>query len=161
MNGSRLTGPALALVVVAVAATPRAADACETKTVCVVFEGIYDDLTTGAFPALENDRVYARGIGVRTMVFPPAPEPPQEIFADTEGCITFESEFHTGFEVVVFPEAVLGQNRNIRLDIAWPDQKPWVGRVHGMEDESDPIRVSDSVGCGRGRGSSRAMRRVT
>jgi hypothetical protein len=120
------SGLALAAALLAMLCDPSVAHACHTSTVCLYFEGPFEDVETGEIPDARmvegegtDDLVLAHILparGVRLRFVPPPPELSREYFADENGCFTFESEWYTGFRVVVFPEALIGQSQNIHIE---------------------------------------------
>jgi hypothetical protein len=142
------------------------ADACETKTLCIGIDGIFDDMGAGDYPPPPATEVEEGGIqlttatmkarGVRVLLLPPVPEDTLEIFADEEGCFSFESQYYTGFEVVVYPMAALGEAQNIRVYLydepesdsnsAWLPLDPFVFRVTGLGTEERQLVIPASLG---------------
>jgi hypothetical protein len=91
-------------------ATPTSAEACREVPMCVTIEASLED---AIFGTLMGHPWPARGM--RVTVIRPYPEAPLSMYLDQEGCTSFESQFHAGFQFLIYPEAILGGSDNIRI----------------------------------------------
>ncbi len=100
----------LAASIVVVALQPAQARACQE--LCFQWDVVADD--TSELETLEVEEPYpARGAHVR--LFRPPPEYPLDVYLDTDGCMTFETEFTSGFHALVMSEARLGQAQDLYI----------------------------------------------
>ena len=88
-------------------ATPGVAAACEERTICINWDGAFEDKGVGEdyYHIQGWDVVPARG--ARVALIRPAPEPPIGRYLDDDGCMTFESQFAYGHTLTVYAEAVI------------------------------------------------------
>lgn len=103
---------ALAIVLASLAlAAPSLAAACQERTICISWDGEFEDKDVGEdywnYPWW--DAVPARG--ARVALVRPAPEPPIGRYLDDNGCMTFESQFAHGHTLTVYAEAVIAEVR--------------------------------------------------
>lgn len=90
----------------------RQANACHDNVVCVEINPELEDAHFG----LGGEGYFPwKARGMRVTIIRPFPEPPLGLYLDQEGCTTFESQFHAGFKLFVYPEVVLGSTNNIRI----------------------------------------------
>lgn len=89
---------------------PAPAAACnETQRLCVTYQTDLADDQEGQL----GQFVLARG--ARVTVIRPPPEPPLGFYLDEEGCGEFPTQYAAGHTILVYPSAVLGGTKNIRV----------------------------------------------
>ena len=139
------------------------AHACTSKTICVKVPILTEDHVVGDLPAEPSEpgwplegwdiewpdlsEAYLPATHARVRFIPPPPEPARSVILDEEGCFTFDSEYWTGFKLLVYPEAYLGQNAGIHLMVfdnftdyydaqqspeEAPALRPWLIHVNGV-----------------------------
>ncbi|MFO0631761.1 MAG: hypothetical protein U0168_02820 [Nannocystaceae bacterium] len=81
------------------------ASACHETTVCFYWDAAWDDSNVGE-DYLTSGPVQASG--ARVVVLRPPPETPLTSSLDTDGCITFDTQYSYGHKALVYADAVIG-----------------------------------------------------
>lgn len=133
------SGFAIAVGCVVVLSSSRA-HACHTTTACIHWNAGFNDNGFGEDYGLD-DTVPASG--TRVTIIRPPPEPPISAFLDSNGCISFETEYNYGLKAVVYADAVVG-GVHIR-PFASPQEQAddvvyeWEVDLHGLAPDPQPV----------------------
>ncbi|MFO0636954.1 MAG: hypothetical protein U0168_29335 [Nannocystaceae bacterium] len=134
----------------------RTASACKPTTVCFYWEAAWDDSNVGE-DYLTSGPVEASG--ARVVLLRPPPETPLTSSLDTEGCITFDTQYSYGHKALVYADAVIGGVRllpaiNNNTDVtnrAVPRTLFWEVHMQGLEPNgSAPAMVAAEIGLDQG-----------
>lgn len=129
-----------------IVAFPPKTRACQE--LCFRWEVAADDTSELETFAVE-DPYPARGAHVR--VFRPPPEHPLDVYLDTNGCVTFETAYTSGFQALVFSEVRLGQDQDLyirsqeNIDSAWTVSEVPVVITSLTDDVLIPYRETHNV----------------
>lgn len=132
------------------------ASACHETTVCFYWDAAFDDSNVGE-DYLTNGPVPASG--ARIVLLRPPPETPLTRSLDTDGCITFDTQYSYGHKALVYADAVIGGvrllpalNDSDQPLGAWaPQSLVWETHLQGLEAGGSAVgMVSAEVGLDQG-----------
>ncbi|HNI35928.1 MAG TPA: hypothetical protein PLV93_11035 [Microthrixaceae bacterium] len=124
------------------------ASACQPTTVCFYWDAAFDDSNVGE-DYFKSGPVQASG--ARVVLLRPPPETPLTSSLDSDGCITFDTQYSYGHKALVYADAVIGGVRllaafdNNAMDPtsqAVPQTVFWEAHLHGLEPGGSAIGIA-------------------